>query len=437
MWTSWKMHQLLIGSHKQTVARVASRLPDDTKLYSEMMAVETGLQKAIDNLTTPKLLIWVQRPNGKVLAQSRTMDWFGSERIPAVLATHTHTVLDPQVLAIDQRDLILCGVPIEIQGQTVGTLYVAEDVTQETTMFVEMVRNLSVVSIMTTIAIALVIACYIERSLQPLREISQATQVISAEDLGQAQLQLDNAPSEVRELAQTFNMMLARLSTAWEQQRDFVSNVSHELRTPLTIVHGYLQSLQRRGQNLSEPQRDALEIAASETDRTIQLLQELLELARADSGYLPLYWEPLILNDLLVEVAGMAENFGNRVIKLEFGTTPIKIRTDRNRLKQILINLVDNAVKYSDPSQPVTLRAHQLDDYINLQVCDRGCGIPLQHQARIFERFYRVDEARARDTGSYGLGLSIVKTLVEGMGGNVTVHSKVGEGSIFTVTLPA
>jgi signal transduction histidine kinase len=275
----------------------------------------------------------------------------------------------------------------------------------------------------------------IRRSLQPLEEMSRMAGAISAEDLSKAKLQLNDAPTEVKELAQTFNMMLSRLSDAWEQQRQFVSNVSHELRTPLTVVLGYLQSLLRRSTNLNDYQKEALETAVSEADRTVRLLQDLLDLARADSGYMQYRLEPLVLNDLLVEVAGMAEKFSDRVIRVE-ANEAISAIADRDRLKQVLINLIDNAVKYSAVNQPIELTLERVDQHVTLQVRDYGVGIPLQDQSRIFERFYRVDEARARSTGGHGLGLAISKTLVEGMGGSITVRSKLGEGSTFAIVLP-
>jgi hypothetical protein len=259
---------------------------------------------------------------------------------------------------------------------------------------------------------------------------------ISAEDLAEVRLHLEQAPSEVKELTQTLNMTLSRLSAAWEQQRQFVSNVSHELRTPLTLVDGYLQSLLRRGVNLTEIQQEALEIASEEAKRTIRLLQDLLNLARADSGHLYFHFESFVLNNLVVEVVGMAEQFSNRTIAIEAGTYSIEVRADRDSLKQVLINLIDNAMKYSDPNTPIAVKIEQIAENAIIQVSDQGLGIPLQQQTRIFERFYRVDGARARSIGGSGLGLAIVKTLVEGMGGSVTVRSRPGEGSIFTVTLP-
>ena len=231
-------------------------------------------------------------------------------------------------------------------------------------------------------------------------------------------------------------MTLSRLSAAWEQQRQFVSNVSHELRTPLTLVDGYLQSLLRRGVNLTEAQREALEVASDEAKRTIRLLQDLLNLARADSGHLYFHFESFVVNDLVAEVVGMAEQFSNRTIAIE-GTLPIQVRADRDSLKQVLINLIDNAMKYSEPNTLICVRLEQTATQAIIQVSDRGFGINLQQQNRIFERFYRVDEARSRLSGGSGLGLAIVKTLVEGMGGSVTVRSRPGEGSIFTVTLPS
>ena len=230
--------------------------------------------------------------------------------------------------------------------------------------------------------------------------------------------------------------MLARFSESWENQRQFVSNVSHELRTPLTIVHGYLQSTLRRGKNLTEAQREALETAAEEADRTIQLLQDLLELARADNGHIHFDIQRLSLNELTLEVVDMAHQYSDREIQVKLPDRSIEIKADRNRLKQVLLNLIDNAVKYSNPTTPITLRLETHGGQVCLHVCDRGEGIPLSHQARIFERFYRVDDARTRSTGGTGLGLSIVKTLVEGMGGRVTVVSKLGEGSTFTISLP-
>lgn len=436
IWTSWKMQQILIDSHKHSIEQIATRLPGDVQLYSEMMPPETGLQKAINNLTTTNTLLWVKNPDSKMLVKSTTGNLL-SDSTAAELMSLTEMPAKPQVYKVSQRYFVLYCNSLRVQGKVLGNLFVVLDITYEQKMFQAMLRSLSIATILTIIMISVAIAFYIKRSLQPLRELSQMTELISAEDLPEAQLYLDNAPSEVKELAQTFNMMLSRLSQSWEQERQFVSNVSHELRTPLTIVYGYLQSVLRRQNNLTESQREALETAASEAERTIRLLQDLLDLARADSGYLHFRIEPCVLNDLVAEVVTMAEKYSDRPIIIESKNESLEVKADYNRLKQVLINLIDNAVKYSQPDTTVIVKLYQQEESAIIQVRDKGYGIPLQHQSRIFERFYRVDEARTSSSGGCGLGLSIVKTLVEGMDGSVTVRSRLSEGSVFTITLPA
>ena len=432
VWSSWKMQQLLITTHTQSVDYIAARFPRDVELYSEMLPTAVGLQKTIDNVAVPGLIIWVKQADGRLLAQSKGENSFLAT--PELMSI-AEMPLKPQVYPQGNRFLILYQGAVTIKGQVLGKVYMAQDVTVDQHHLDKAVRGLIGVCSGVTLLTMIAMAWGIRRSLQPLQDMSQMAGAISAEDLSQAKLQLAHAPTEVKELAQTFNMMLSRLSAAWEQQRQFVSNVSHELRTPLTVVLGYLQSLLRRSNNLTDYQREALETAASEADRTVRLLQDLLDLARADSGYMHYHLEPVVLNDLISEIAGMAEKSSHRSIQVDIPQL-IKANSDRDRLKQVLINLIDNAVKYSTADQIIKLTVKRIAQSAIIQVCDQGIGIPLQDQSRIFERFYRVDETRTRSTGGHGLGLAIVKTLVEGMGGTITVQSKPGEGSVFAISLP-
>jgi heavy metal sensor kinase len=435
IWTSWKMQNLLVSTHKQNVRYIADRFPNDVAHYSQDRPAMAGLQPAIDNLTAENVLLWVKRPDGTIAAQSMALKGRSDRTSEALQAIPREQIL-PQVHHINDRYFILCSNPLTVKGMNLGYLYVVQDITSDRTMFAGIVRSLSLASLVAIVLLAWAIAYYVRRSLSPLRQLSQLTETISADDLGQTQMPSDHAPTEVRELANTCNIMLERLSQSWEQQRQFVSNVSHELRTPLTLVSGYLQSTLRRSRNLSEPQREALEIAASEADRTIRLLQDLLDLARADRGYLHVRVESVVLNELVGEIVSMARQYSARAIELQADDRPIAAEADPNRLKQVLLNLIDNAVKYSPAPKPITVKVTHSDGEAIVQVRDRGEGIPLAQQTRIFERFYRCDEDRSRSTGGTGLGLSIVQTLVEGMGGNISVRSKLGEGSVFTVMLP-
>ena len=444
LWTSWQMQKVLIASHKQAILGIGARITDDVVLYREMMPLEESVKKALRNRSAENLLLWVTRQDGSVIAASPALEqpeWRQLET-PANLAMLFQYGLPPRVYHIQNRDLIACNTAFVVENQTLGQLFIAQDITADQRNFTAMVQTLGLATGIAMLLTILAIALYVKRSLRPLDQMRLMTKAISAEDLGQKQVEIPQAPSEIRELADTFNRMLARLSETWsqqqsvtERQRQFVSNVSHELRTPLTIVQGYLQSILRRSQNLTESQQEALSIASTEAEHTIRLLQDLLDLARADDGYMPFHLQALVLNDVVANVVRMAEHFSHRQITISAASQGIPAYADPNRLQQVLVNLVENAIKYSEPPEPITIHLDHTEDYAMVQVCDRGSGIPLQQQSRIFERFYRLDEARTRSGGT-GLGLSIVKTFVEGMGGEVGVTSQLGKGSTFTVTLP-
>ena len=429
-WTSMRMQQILVSTHKENMKYIANRFPKDVEIYSEMIPLQQGAQRAIDSLSTVDKLIWIKSSEKEIVAKSNALDRVA---IGDRLLTVDDVPLIPQVKDLNGSYWLMCATPLKVGNNNLGLLYLAHDITEDQMMFSNLIRSLAIATVIAIAIITTIIAVYIQRSMQPLKKISQLTSTISADKLDRAHLSLEQAPSEVKELAETFEQMLIRLSEAWEHQRELLSNVSHELRTPLTIISGYIQSTLRRGSNLSTMQVEALTTAANEADRTVQLLQDLLDLARLDSGGMQFQMKTIILNDLVEEVVGMARQYSHRAIDVESTDDLIAIQSDRHRLKQVLLNLVDNAVKYSDPQTPITIKLTQEQDRVIIQVCDRGVGITLQQQNRIFERFYRVDEARNRSGGT-GLGLSIVKTLVEGMGGYITVHSQPQHGSTFTIT---
>ena len=430
VWISLRMQQILVATHKENIKFIVERFPTDLEIYSDIVSINEGARRAIDRYSTENRVIWIKNGND-ITAKSAALN------VPALknrLLALNRVPPIPKVKDLNGRYWLLCATPLIFEGKNLGKLYIAQDITNDRIMFLNLIRSLSIATLIAISLMTWAIAFYIHRALQPLKKIGQLTATVSADKLKEAHINLEKAPSEVRELAVTFDNMLVRLSEAWEHQRELLSNVSHELRTPLTIISGYIQSLLRRGSNLSEMQREALIIAASEAERTVQLLQDLLDLARVDSGRMRFQLERVVLNDLLLEVLAMAESFA-RPIEIELPDEKVAIVADWQRLKQVLLNLIDNAVKYSEIGQPIniTVERHQQSGIV--QICDRGIGISLQQQGRIFERFYRVDEARSR-TGGTGLGLSIVKTLVEGMGGKITVRSQLGEGSVFSLCFP-
>lgn len=431
-WTSVRMQHILVSTHKDNIKYIAQRFPMDVEIYSEMIPLATGAQRAIDSLSTPDKLIWIKDSKGRITAKSRTLN---QAKIGDNLLSVENVPLIPQVKDLNGSYWLMCATPLTVENKKLGKLYLAHNITQDRVMFNNLIGSLAIATIILIGIITTIIAAYISRSMRPLKRISQLTSSISADKLDQAHIHLEQAPTEVKELAETVDGMLVRLSDAWEHQRQLLSNVSHELRTPLTIISGYIQSILRRSNNLSEMQTEALTTAASEADRTVQLLQDLLDLARLDSNRMQFQTENVLLNDLIQEVSGMAKQYGERKIDLELTSDLIIIKADNHRLKQVLLNLVDNAIKYSEPGTPITIKLATQNNRAKIQVCDCGVGIPLQQQGRIFERFFRVDEARNR-TGGTGLGLSIVKTLTEGMGGTISVLSEPNHGSTFTLIFP-
>ena len=430
------MQQILIKGHKDNALEIANRFGQDVAWMDETLPSSMALEKVINYRSTADTAIWIRSPEGALIAQSDTLEmgsWQKDGFAEEVLELPPTKKLDS--VTIQNRELIVCISPLEVNGNLIGDLFVIDDITQNQASFAAVTRDLTLASIFVIGLSTLVIAIYVRQSIKPVCKMNELAANVTPDNLADTHLEFDRAPTEVRDLAQAFNMMLGRLSAAWEQQRRFVSDVSHELRTPLTLVHGYLQSTLRRGNTLTEPQREGLEIAASEAERTIRMLQDLLDLARADGGHMRFHIERVPLKDLIVETVDMCLYPSDRV-KVDIQAAGFDARADRNRLKQVLINLIDNAVKYSEEDTVVTVRLKQEGEWAVIQICDRGRGIPTTDITQIFEPFYRVDEDRCRATGGTGLGLSIVKTLVEGMRGKIKVQSKPGNGSIFTVSLP-
>lgn len=223
-----------------------------------------------------------------------------------------------------------------------------------------------------------------------------------------------------------------------EVRRDFVANASHELRTPLTSIRGFVEALEDGGLEEPPTARRFLEKIRIHADRMAALVSDLLELSRLESGERPPAWEQVAPEEAVDEVV-MALGALAKAKHIEMSTSvqAPPFETDRDRLRGVLENLVENALKYTPAGGHVSVSARPEDDTVVFEVADDGPGIEAPHLPRVFERFYRVDKARSRELGGTGLGLSIVKHLAESLGGTVSVASEPGQGSRFTVRLPA
>lgn len=222
-------------------------------------------------------------------------------------------------------------------------------------------------------------------------------------------------------------------------RREFVANVSHELRTPLTSIMGFVETLKEGAIDDKENRQKFLQIIEEHAGKLHKLIEDLLVLSKLESGKEEIQNEIIELPELIEKISEMFQrSFQSRNIHFSADYRPAKFRItgEYKSLEQLFINLIDNAVKYNKEGGSISIRASQSDNKAIIEVQDTGIGIPEQDLPRIFERFYRVDKSRSRQTGGFGLGLSICKHIAEKHSGQLQVESREGQGSVFRVSLP-
>lgn len=272
--------------------------------------------------------------------------------------------------------------------------------------------------------------------LVPIQVLSKDAEAMGGADLG-TRLALNSPYEEFRHLTSAFNAVMDRFARSAEGQQRFVDHAAHEMQTPLTVLRGDLEVALLRARTATE-YREALLNNVEQVERLIALTRSLLTLAKFTSDRPPVQLVPLdlelLVHELVDELTVLAEDRGVR-LSCEAESVP-SILGDAQWLKQALINLLDNALRYTSPGGAVTVRLHKAGRELAVSVEDTGHGIEPEHLPHLFARFYRTDWARAKDSGGTGLGLPIVQGIAEAHGGAVTVTSQVGKGSIFTLHLP-
>ena len=337
-----------------------------------------------------------------------------------------------QTEVVSGEKLLIYSRPVIVNDQVVYIVQAARPLTE---------RDRSLQSLATTLLIAGSIVVLVAFgigwvlsgiTLRPIHRITQTAQTIGDERDFTRRVNYTGPPDEVGQLASTFNSMLSRLQDAFQKvehslqmQRNFVADVSHELRTPLTTLRGNLGLLRRDPPMPPEEQTDILTDMVDESDRLIRLVNDLLQLARADAGR-NLAKEPLDIASILDETCRQAHQLDpQRGISLDAGPS-LKVTGDRDAVKQVLLIALDNALKHSSGDVDVTAR--QKGSQVEIRVQDFGEGISPEKLEHVFDRFYRGEETST--IPGFGLGLSIAKTLVEGLDGQITMESEVGKGSV-------
>jgi signal transduction histidine kinase len=272
----------------------------------------------------------------------------------------------------------------------------------------------------------------------PLQRMAGAARAVAAGDYRAPPV--PHGPAEMESLAVAFGDMVRKVKASQQAQRDFVANVSHELRTPLTSIQGFAQAILDGTAGAAGDQAQAARVIFEESDRLHRLVEDLLDLARLDAGQIAFRREPVAIEAL---VRGVAERLSLRAaekqirVEVDIGRLP-QVVGDGDRLAQVFTNLLDNALQHTPAGASVRVYARSEAGEILVSVEDSGPGIPADELPRLFERFYQVDKARPKGGGrGVGLGLAISREIVQAHGGKLTAESAPGQGSRFTVRLPA
>jgi heavy metal sensor kinase len=274
-----------------------------------------------------------------------------------------------------------------------------------------------------------------ERAIQPIRLISQTAKMISASQLSR-RIDVKETQSELGSLAQTLNQTFDRLEAAFQRQVQFTADASHELRTPLSIIYTHTEWALTRQRNESE-YRQAIEACARASARMKTLVESLMVLARADAGKLDLRYENLDLSQSVRECAALLSPLADeKKVKINLDLQSVSIQADQNRVLQLITNLLSNAIRYNRPGGSVTISLSTEENAAVLKVIDTGVGIAPEHQPMVFERFFRADKARSRESGGSGLGLAICDSIVQALGGRIHFVSHPSDGTTFIVHLP-
>jgi len=324
------------------------------------------------------------------------------------------------------------------ENRRIGTLYIAgplgAGISSLENTFISNITTQIIICIILVAFLALFLGLLLARQItSPLGEISAAIHQLAKGKLG---VKVNpHGDRELVSLAQDFNLMAARLLDQEQNRRRFMSDIAHELRTPLSILRGRLEALQNGKWENSEQQASSL---VDEVIRLTRLVKDLESIGLAESGALQINKAPIDINDIVDHLTPLRLAMEEDQIRfeVEIDDRVKQVDADSNRLMQILINLINNAMRHTESGGEISLDIAEVKNDVLFSVHDNGSGIPQEHLLNIFDRFYRADESRSRESGGNGLGLAIARSLVEAHGGRIWVESPPGQGTTFYFTIP-
>ncbi len=386
-------------------------------------------QLPLDMNPNARFQVW--NADGTLVETSPSIGPMSSSLDPIGLRAATTIYTDSYVDGVHMRVL---SVPLEAGQRVVGTLQVGASIA-----LVDATRS-NLLSIMTAITVVAVILVgfgswgVLGSVLSPLDTIAETVdQINRADDLSRRIPHLGQSQDEISDLVVSFNQTLERLESLFTSQQRFLADVSHELRTPLTVIKGNVDLMRR----MKEVDEESLNSIAQEAGRLTRLVGGLLMLAQAESGKLALNFTAVELDLLLTEVFTEMQVLARSKVSVHLNDIDqAVVRGDRDRLKQVFLNLVANAIQYTPHGGDIFVSLSRVGDQARVIIRDTGPGIPAADLPHIFDRFYRAEKSRTRSqTSGFGLGLSIAQWIIEQHGGQIKVESKEGQGTTFVIWL--
>jgi heavy metal sensor kinase len=374
-------------------------------------------------------LFQVSDSSGHFIYRSRVMQQVG---VPAGQATQSRTV-----------NAEYEGLPLRMMTTTAvaGNLTLVVQVAEPMDDFLEAVERFRTAMLLGIPVLLFAAAAgghwMSTRAMRPVGEITGAAQAITPQDLSQ-RVAVPQTGDELQHLAETLNNMLQRIETAVERITQFTADASHELRTPIALIRTRAE-VTLDNPRTNDQYRHALQEVLAESERTSALIENLMLLARSDTGTEALNFQRTDLNALARDVCTQAQTLAEAkqlTWKAVLPEAPTRVQGDPGSLRRLLLILIDNAAKYTPRGGTVSLTIRSAGNHAEIVVQDSGIGIPEADLPHIFERFYRADKARSRESGGTGLGLSIGHWIAQAHGGEIRVESSVGVGSSFMVSLP-
>jgi heavy metal sensor kinase len=423
-----------------TQARRARQIAD-TLIARGSRDTEHAIAAAVENLYSPESndrFIRISRADGTLVYSSGFPrgEGFDPAQVPALPAEAVAARASMRRVAMGQGGLLIAAVPATAAD---GTRYRVEVGTSAAPLEQMLRRLLAMLAVGLPLTVAVAVAggfVLVRRALDPVAGIARKAEEITQHNLSE-RLPLVHSGDELERLSVSLNHMISRLQQAIDGSKQFVADASHELRTPLTVMRGELENL-AQDPRLGRETRETLGSVLEEVERLAEIVESLFALSRLDAGEASSGWRRFDLAELAATTAeqmSLLATDKNVTVHCD-SSAGVMVEGDRARLKQVIVNLLDNAIKYTAAGGRVRLAVRREQGFAVLEVADDGIGIPAEALPHVFKRFFRVDSSRSREQGGAGLGLAIVKSICSAHGADIEVISEVGRGSTFRLRQP-